>query len=336
MDGKTKVALVGATGVAGRELLGALLGAGVGADQLTLFGTERSAGEDLEYGEETLQVEPLEEGGFRGHHLVLLATPAEVSRKLAAEVQAAGAWAVDLSAAFRAEAAVPLVLPGVNDAVLDAGFKGRIVAVPSALSTALALLCTPLLPLGLQRVHVTALVGASAAGQAGVRELEQQTASLLSGRDSEPGRFPHRLALNFIPQVGAFVGETGETEEERSWGLELGRLWGERGAAVRVTGTAVQVPTFFGHGLSVLLEGRGLSADAVRTAVKDAPSLKVLDAPAEKIYPMPLLVTADEAVHVGRIRSTPGGVQLFATVDNALRGGALAAVQVAERLSARR
>jgi aspartate-semialdehyde dehydrogenase len=336
VDAKVKLALVGAGGVVGREVLGALLAAGVEAGQLTLLGSERSAGEEVEYGEETLALEPLEEGAFRGQHVVILATPAEASRKLAAGAQAAGAWVVDVSAAFRAEPGVPLVLPGVNDAALDAGFKGRIVSVPSAVSTALALLCTPLLPLGLQRVHVTALLGASSAGMAGVRELEQHTAALLSGRDSEPGRFPHRLALNFIPQVGAFVAETGDTEEERSWYGELLRLWGDKGAAVRVTGTAVQVPTFFGHGLSVLLEGRGLDVDGVRGALKGSGALKLLDEPGERVYPMPMLVTADEAVHVGRLRRTPGGVQLFATVDNALRGGALAAVQVAERLSQRR
>ncbi|MBM4379471.1 MAG: aspartate-semialdehyde dehydrogenase, partial [Deltaproteobacteria bacterium] len=110
MDAKVKLSVVGAGGVVGREVLGALLAAGVQADQLTLFGTERSAGEEVEYGEETLPVEPLEEGAFRGQHVVILATPAEASRKLAAEAQAAGAWAVDLSAAFRAEQAVPLVL----------------------------------------------------------------------------------------------------------------------------------------------------------------------------------------------------------------------------------
>jgi len=336
VDAKVKLAVVGAGGVVGREVLGALLAAGVQAEQLTLFGSERSAGEELEYGEESLAVDPLEEGAFRGQHVVILATPAEISRKLAAEVQAAGAWAVDVSAAFRAEEAVPLVLPGVNDTALDAGFKGRIVAVPSSVSTALALICTPLLPLGLQRVHVTALMGASSAGMAGVRELEQHTAALLSGRDNEPGRFPHRLALNFIPQVGAFVAETGDTEEERSWYGELLRLWGEKGAGVRVTGTAVQVPTFFGHGLSVLLEGRGLNLNTVRAALKGSAALKLLDEPGERVYPMPMLVTADEAVHVGRLRGTPGGVQLFASVDNALRGGALAAVQVAETLGLRR
>ncbi|HSP80539.1 MAG TPA: Asd/ArgC dimerization domain-containing protein, partial [Myxococcaceae bacterium] len=277
---------------------------------------------------------------FRGMGLVLFATPAEVSRTLAPAAQAAGAWVVDASPAFRADGTVPLVLPGFNSEVLGASFKGRIVAVPSAVTTALVTLLEPLRQaFGVAQVQVTALLGVSSGGQQGVRELEQQTAALLSGREPESHVFPHRVAFNLVPQVGPFMANSPWTEEEAGWTLEAARLFAPKGEVPVVAGTAVQVPSFYGHGVSVHVRLRQPApVDQARAALKASPALKVLDSPGEKIYPMPSLVTADPTVHVGRLRSFPQApewLSLFATVDNAGRGAALNLVEAGLRLAER-
>jgi aspartate-semialdehyde dehydrogenase len=340
MNENLRIAVVGATGVVGREVLSALFDQEVPSENLTVLASERSAGEELEYGEDTLEVEKTGAESFRGMGLVLLATPSDVSRRLAPAAQSAGAWVVDVSSAFRADGTVPLVLPGFNTEVLEGTFKGRIIALPSAVTSALALVLEPLRKAhGVLQAQVTALMGVSSAGQQGVRELEQQTAALLSGREPEAHAFPHRVGFNLLPQVSPFLANSPWTEEEAGWTLESARLFASRGETLVVAGTAVQVPTFFGHGLSVHVRLRQPApVDQLRATLKAAPALKVLDAPGEKVYPMPSLVTADPSVHVGRLRTFPQAPEwltLFATVDNAGRGAALNLVEAGLKLAGR-
>lgn len=337
MASLVQIAVVGGEGVVGREVLGALLTRDHPAEALTILGSERSVGDEVEYGDDTLEIEKTDADAFRGKQVVILATPEDASRTLAQTAQQQGAWVVDLSDAFRADPSVPLVLPEVNPQALTADFKGRIVTVPTSIPTALALIARPLLRFGITRIHCTALMGASLLGNRGVSELEKQTAALLSGKEPEESPFPHRLAFNFVPHVGVFGDDAQESSEERGWNTQLRRLFGD--AAPQLSGVAIQVPTFFGHGLSLLIEAPSISAAAVREAFAGNTAVKVLDQPNEKIYPMPMLVTADDAVHIGRIRDVAGGpkaVQLFAAVDNAGRGAASAAVQVALSLGERR
>ena len=338
MNENLRIALVGATGVVGREALSTLLDRGVQAEQLTLLASERSEGEELEYGEESLAVEKAVPEALAGRGLVLLATPPEVSRGLAPVAAAAGAWVVDVSNAFRSDGNVPLVLPGLDPEAPLTLPKGRILALPSAVTTALALVLEPLRrAFGVAQVQVTALMGVSSAGNAGVRELEQQTAALLSGREPEAHVFPHRVGFNLVPQVGPFLANSPWTEEEAGWTLECARLFAPRGEVPVVAGTAVQVPTFHGHGLSLHVRlRRPAPVDQARAALKASPALKLLDTPGEKVYPLPSLVTADPTVHVGRLRSFPQApewLSLFATVDNAGRGAALNLVEAGLRLA---
>ncbi|NVI99860.1 aspartate-semialdehyde dehydrogenase [Myxococcus sp. AM009] len=336
------IGVVGATGVVGREVLAALYAQDVPAEQVRAFGSERSKGMEVEYGEDSLEVEQATPDAFRGVKLVLLATPAEASRKLALAAQAAGAWVVDASNAFRGDGNVPLVLPGFNTDVLGAGFtfKGRIVCLPGAVTTAAVHVVEPLRKaFGVARAQVTALMAASSAGVRGVAELEKQTADLLSGREPEPHAFPHRVGFNLVPQVGGFMVNSPWTEEEGGWTLEAARLFSSKGDVPVIAGTAVQVPTFYGHGLTlnVQLKKPG-PVEQVRAALKTSGVLKVLDVPGERVYPMPMLVTSDPAVHVGRVRAFPQApewVTLFASVDNASRGAALNLVEAGLRLAER-
>lgn len=339
MNKDLSIAVVGATGAVGREVLSQLFDLGLPSERITALASERSEGREVEYGDDTLEVERATPDSFRGKKLVLLATPPDVSRTLAPAAQAAGAWVVDASPAFRGDGSVPLVLPGLNlEALGAAATKGQLVACPSAVTTAIALVVAPLQQaFGVSQVQVTALMGASSAGMRGVAELERQTADLLSGRDPEGAVFPHRVALNLVPQVSAFLDNAPWTQEEAGWTLEMARLFAGRGETPVVAGTAVQVPTFFGHGLSLHLRLKGAQPlERVRAALKASADLKLLDAPAEKVYPMPMLVTADPAVHVGRLRTfpqSPEWLTLFAAIDNVGRGAALNLVKTGAHLS---
>ncbi|MCP3141295.1 aspartate-semialdehyde dehydrogenase [Pyxidicoccus xibeiensis] len=335
-----KIGVVGATGVVGREVLAALYAQDVPAERVRAFGSERSKGLDVEYGEDSLEVEQASAEAFRGLGLVLLATPAEASRRLAPLAQAAGAWVVDASNAFRGDGAVPLVLPGFNTDVLAATFKGRVVCLPGAITTAAVHVVEPLRTVfGVVRAQVTAMMAVSSAGVRGVAELEKQTADLLSGREPEPQALPNRVGFNLVPQVGGFMVNSPWTEEEGGWTLEAARLFATKGDAPVIAGTAVQVPTFYGHGLTVSVQlKKAAPAEQVRAALKTHRALKVLDVPGERVYPMPMLVTSDPAVHVGRVRSFPQApewVTLFAAVDNAGRGAALNLVEAGLRLAER-
>ncbi|AKQ67567.1 Aspartate-semialdehyde dehydrogenase [Myxococcus hansupus] len=336
------IGVVGATGVVGREVLAALYAQDVPAERVRAFGSERSKGVEVEYGEDSLEVEQATPDAFRGLKLVLLATPAEASRKLAPAAQAAGAWVVDISNAFRGDGNVPMVLPGFNSDILGAGFtfKGRIVCLPGAVTTAAVHAVEPLRKaFGVVRAQVTALMSASSAGVRGVAELEKQTADLMSGREPDPHVFPHRVGFNLVPQVGGFMVNSPWTEEEGGWTLEAARLFSSKGDVPVIAGTAVLVPSFYGHGLTlnVQLKKPG-PVEQVRAALKTSSVLKVLDVPGERVYPMPMLVTSDPAVHVGRVRSFPQApewVTLFASVDNASRGAALNLVEAGLRLAER-
>lgn len=336
MKPSDEIAIVGATGVVGREVLGAFEERDHPAEHLTVLASERNEAVELEYGGEGLGLEKPGPDSFRGMKAVVLATPAEVSEKLAPMAQAAGAWVVDLSEAFRDDPNVPLVLPSVNLAAAHPK-KGRIVRTPSPVSAALVTILEPLRKtFGVAEVFVTALLGASSAGMPGVTELETETAGLLSGRDAEPERFPHRLAFNVIPQVGVLQGPW--TREELRWRDEAARLWAGQPDLPVISGTALQVPIFYGHTLTLSVHLRANpSEDALRAALKGGAGLKVLDSPEERVYPMPMLVTADPSVHVGRVRSVegaPGWFQLVGGIDNAGRGAALNAVEIVESLLA--
>lgn len=333
MNRNAQIAVVGPTGAVGQQILSALLERGHPSQKISALGSQRSDGDEIEFGDDTIPVEKATPDAFRGVQLALLAVPGDAARTLAVAAQAAGAWAVDVSPAFRADPEVPLVLPAVNADALRAPFKGRIVACPSATTSALAVTLEALAALGPTDAHVAALMGASSSGQRGVEELEQQTAALLSGREVEPSLFPHRLAFNVIPQVGPLEG--GVTLEERGWDAEAARLGGAMSRA-RVSGTAVQVPTFYGHllTLAVRLNTRPAVGE-VLGALRASRALKVLDSPGERVYPMPMLVTADTAIHVGRVRAAPdddGWFHLVVAIDNAGRGAALNAVEVGDLL----
>ena len=326
-----KLAVVGATGSVGRAVLEDLEAREIPVE-LRLFATARSEVDLLEFRGDELEVETVSDRSFRGCDAAILAVPASAARELAPRAWAEGCLAIDLSGAFRSSEGVPLVVAGVNDAEVAAGEARGIVASPSGPVVPLALAIAPIhREAGILRVAVTILQAASGSGRAGLRQLEKEMVALLSGEEPDPSDLSHRVGMNLVPQVGAFV-PGGSTDVEAAVGGELRRLLSA--PALAATATAVRVPVFYAHGLVVNLRtARPLSADGARAVLGASPDLKVIDSPEERIYPMPMLAVNDDAVLVGRVRvdgSQENGLDLFVVADNLRRGAAGNAVRIAE------
>lgn len=333
-----RIALAGATGAVGRAVLQVLEDLDVELAELRLLASSRSVGQELEVFGKSVRVGEVKAGAFEGCDVAILATPPEVSRRLVAQARDEGCLVVDDSDAYRDEPDVPLVVAGVNAGALDAPPPRGIVANPDPVAILLAQLLAPLRgAAGVARVHVTALLAVSGAGQRGVARLEGEIASLMNGREPEPPTvFPHRIAFNVVPQVGPFGGDGASGGEERIV-RETRAILGAPALPVQVT--AVRIPVFYGHSLAVNVRTeRPLAVEAARDALRKAPGVKVLDDPAQAIYPMPMLAVNDDAVHVGRIRADATqehGLDLFAAGDNLRTGGATNLVRVALLLAER-
>lgn len=332
------IAVLGSTGAVGRTLVEVLAEGELPVASLRPLAGERSAGEELEWQGEPVRAEAVRDGAFRGVDLALLAAPAAVAKAWAPKARAEGALVVDLSPAFRVDPDVPLVVAGVNDAALVTPPARGLVAVPGAPAVQLAVALQPLRALlGLQRVQVTTLEAVSAAGQGGVAQLEAELRAMLAFQEPPaPAALAHRAAFNVVPQAGAF-GPSGSSEEELGLVVELARVLGP--PFFRASATVVRVPVFHGH-LSVVnaVTERTAKAADVREALRGAAGVKLLDAPGEAVYPMPMLAVSDDAVLVGRVREDPSverGVSFLVVGDNLRQGAAVNAVRVAKLLAER-
>lgn len=313
--------IVGASGVVGKQVVAACQKRGLEPEQIRLFASERNSGEEIDYDDEVLPIEPVGNDAFRGLSGAIIATPLELAKGYAKQLQGLGAWVVDCSGAFRLEQNVPMVVPGVNDGVLDRPFQGRIVSLAHPATQGVLAVLEPLREKwGLAVADVTVLGGAALFGTAGVDRLAKQAADLMNGKDPDVDTFPHRLAFNIIPAIGEL--EQGLSALERHLLIEASRVW-SADAMPAMTATSVLVPTY--HGLTLLITAHlkaPVDVEQVRAQFKAAGSqLKVLDEPETNVYPMPMLVTDDASVHVGRVRAFQQRVQLVASLDNGVRMG---------------
>jgi aspartate-semialdehyde dehydrogenase len=326
------LAVLGATGAVGRALVQALEDSELPVASLALLSSEHGAGTELDFRGDTLRVAALGPGAFAGKDLAFFAAGAATSRAQLEAARSAGCAVVDLTPAFRDEADVPLVLPPLNADALAGISRRGVVAVPGPGAAQLALALAPLhRAAGVERASAVVLEAVSGAGQRGVGELEAELRAMLSFQEPPPPTaLPHRAAFNVVPQVGP-IGDDGASEEERSVAAEVRRLLG---SSVRLAVTAVRVPVFYGHVQLVNVKlRRALAAAEARELFRQAPGVKLLDAPREGIYPMPMLAVNDDAVLVGRVRDDPTqehGLDLVLSGDNLRQGGASTAIEIAK------
>jgi aspartate-semialdehyde dehydrogenase len=329
------VAVVGAAGMVGGEMIRTLEQRGFPVGELRALDVAAVAGTPVTFREETYACQEATEAAFAGVDIAFFSAGAEASLALAPAAVRAGAVVIDNSTAWRMDPACPLVVPEVNSAAL-AAHRG-IIANPNCSTIQMVVVLKPLHDAArIRRVVVSTYQAASGAGRAGIEELRSQTGETCAEVPlSPPEVFRYPLAFNVIPQIDVFdVG--GYTREEWKMVHETAKIMGD--ASIAVSPTAVRVPVEVGHAEALNIETeRPLSADEARAILAAAPGVCVVDDPAAYRYPMPLTAAGADAVLVGRIRTdptVPHGLNLWVVADNVRKGAALNAVQIAEHLVA--
>jgi len=300
--------------------------------QVRAMASARSAGSTVPFGNQELVVEELTEDSFRGVQLALFSAGGSTSEKFAPHAVAAGCVVVDNSSAWRMDPQVPLVVPEVNAG--DLSWHRGIIANPNCSTIQMVVVLKPLHDVArIRRVVVSTYQAVSGTGQKAIAELERQVRELFNGQDPTVAVYPHRIAFNCLPHIDVFL-ENEYTKEEMKMVQETKKIMGDD--SIRVTATTVRVPVFYGHSESVNIETeKKLTAKEARAILSQAPGVRVLDNPSEKIYPMPLLAAGQDDTLVGRIRedeTIPCGLNMFIVADNIRKGAALNAVQIAEAL----
>lgn len=329
------VAVVGAAGMVGTEMMKTLEQRGFPVQELRPLEVAALAGTEVRFAGRTLRCLEASEANFAGLDLALFSAGGEASLELAPKAVRQGAVVIDNSSAWRMDPACPLVVPEVNPH--DLGWHHGIIANPNCSTIQMVVALKPLHDRArIKRVVVSTYQAAAGAGKQGLDELRRQAGEILeTGGCTAPRTFQYQLAFNLIPQIDVFA-EGGYTKEEWKMVHETVKIMGDPG--IRVTATTVRVPVLVGHSESVNIETeRKLTADEARRLLSCAPGVEVVDAPAAQGYPMPAPTAGTDAVFVGRIRednSLENGLNLWIVSDNVRKGAALNAVQIAERLVA--
>ncbi|MCB2225208.1 MAG: aspartate-semialdehyde dehydrogenase [Desulfarculaceae bacterium] len=332
-----KVAVCGATGAVGNQMIQCLEERDFPVGELRLLASERSKGKKLNYKGEDIPVQVLDNGSFEGIDIALFSAGGGTSQDFAPVAAASGAVVVDNSSAWRMDPEVPLVVPEVNpDAVAGYTTKG-IIANPNCSTIQMVVVLEPIhKAAGLERVVVSTYQAVSGTGQKAIVELENQLKALHEGREPEVKVYPKQIAWNLLPHIDVFK-DNGYTKEEMKMVLETQKIMGDE--SIKVSATCVRVPVRYGHSEALNLQTREkLSAEDVREIMAKAPGVKVVDDPANLVYPTPLMAAGQDLTLVGRIRediSQERGIDLFLVADNIRKGAATNAVQIAELLAAK-
>lgn len=328
-----RIAIVGASGAVGQEFLRILEQHPLPIDELLLFGSERSAGRTCMFRGQEITIKLLQHNDdFKGVDFALTSAGAGTSREFAETITRYGAVMIDNSSAFRMDDDVPLVVPEVNPE--DAkNAPRRIIANPNCTTIQMVVALNALERLShIRRVHVSTYQSASGAGAAAMAELETQHAQLTAGEQPTVEKFAFQLAYNVIPHIDVFT-DNDYTKEEMKMFHETRKIMH---SDVRVSATCVRVPVMRAHSESVWVETqRPITVEEARAAFAAAPGVVLMDAPAEKVYPMPLFLAGKDPVYVGRIRqdlTCDNGLTFWCVSDQIRKGAALNAVQILETL----
>jgi aspartate-semialdehyde dehydrogenase len=328
-----KVAIVGATGNVGREMLSILAERGFAADEVVALASRRSMGTEISYGERILKVKALENYDFAATDLCLMSAGSAISKEWSPKIAAQGAVVIDNSSAWRYDPEVPLVVPEVNaDAVV--GVKNKnIIANPNCSTAQLVVALKPLHDRArVKRVVVATYQSVSGAGKDAMEELFAQTRAVFVTGTPEPKIFPKRIAFNVIPHIDTFR-DDGFTREEWKMSAETKKILDPN---IEVVATCVRVPVFVGHSEAVFVEfANPISVDEARQVLRSAPGVLVVDKHEPGGYVTPFEAVGEDATYVSRIRAddtVPNGLAFWCVSDNLRKGAALNAVQIAECL----
>jgi aspartate-semialdehyde dehydrogenase len=326
------LAVVGATGAVGREMLEILHDRAFPIRSLKALASERSAGHELWVGDKPLIVETAHPDAFEGVDIALFSAGSSVSLQLGPEAWKRGCLVIDNSSAWRMDPQVPLVVPEVNAHALEGYTQKGIIGNPNCSTIQMVVALQAIHQLSpVTRVIVSTYQAASGAGNKGVEELRQQSIDALNLRPTGHKTFQHQLAFNVIPHIDIFMPD-GFTREEKKMILETRKIMEMPGLPVNAT--CVRVPVFTGHSESIYVETEEeLSLEAVREAFDNFDGLESIDNPEDNKYPMPFPSTGQDPVFVGRLRKDPtirNGLSFWCVSDNLRKGAALNAVQIAE------
>jgi len=329
---KYSIAVVGATGAVGREMVSILEERKFPVSELVLLASDRSEGEKIEFNNRNWTVKKLGKDSFKDVDIALFSAGSERSLKFAPVAVEAGAVVIDNSSAFRMDPKVPLVVPEVNaHAIVN---HSGIIANPNCSTIALLMVLKPIHDAAkVKRVVVTTFQSVSGTGKEAIEELASQTVALLNFKDIETKVYPYQIAFNCIPQIDSFF-ENGYTREEMKMVNETRKIM--ENDSIGLTATAVRVPVFRCHAESVNVETeKKISANEARAILSKMPGVLVYDEPSRNIYPLQLDVTGKDETYVGRVRedeTIKNGLNLWVVTDNIRKGAALNAVQIAELL----
>ncbi len=328
------VAVVGATGAVGNEMIKILEERNFPVAKLLLLASERSLGKSLEYKGRSLPVEVLKEDSFTDVRIGLFSAGGSVSERFAPLAARAGCVVVDNTSAFRMVPDIPLVVPEVNpEAISQYKHKG-IIANPNCSTIQMVVALKPIHDaVRIKRIVVSTYQAVSGTGKKAIEELSNQTRSLLGMREPVVKVYPHRIAFNCLPQIDVFL-DNGYTKEEMKMVNETKKIMNDD--SIAVTATTVRVPVFYAHSESINIETeRKISAAEVRDLLAKAPGVEVVDDPKNRAYPLAINAAGRDETFVGRIRedeSIANGINIWVVSDNLRKGAALNAVQIAEIL----
>ena len=328
------VAVVGATGAVGNEMVKILEERNFPVAKLLLLASERSLGKSLEYKGQSLPVEVLKEDSFTDVRIGLFSAGGSVSEKYAPLAARAGCVVVDNTSAFRMAPDIPLVVPEVNPEAI-AQYKQRgIIANPNCSTVQMVVALKPIHDaVRIKRIVVSTYQAVSGTGKKAIEELSNQTRALLGMREPAVKVYPHRIAFNCLPQIDVFL-DNGYTKEEMKMVNETKKIM--KDDSIAVTATTVRVPVFYAHSESINIETeKKITAAEVRELLEKAPGVKIVDDPRNLVYPLAIDAVGRDETFVGRIRedeSITNGINMWVVSDNLRKGAALNAVQIAEIL----
>lgn len=331
---KYNVAVVGATGAVGNEMIKILEERNFPVNELTLLASERSQEKMFEFNGSSCPVKVLGENSFEGIEIGLFSAGGSISERFAPIAARAGCIVIDNTSAFRMDPAVPLVVPEVNPEAIGQYKTKGIIANPNCSTIQMVVALKPIHDAAkIKRIVVSTYQSVSGTGKDAIEELAEQTKALLSLNEPKVEVYPHRIAFNCLPHIDVFL-DNGYTKEEMKMVNETKKILEDD--SIAITATAVRVPVFYSHSESVNIETeRKITPEEVREILSTAPGVVVVDNPGKSEYPLAIDATGKDDTFVGRIRedkSIANGIDMWVVSDNLRKGAALNAIQIAEVL----